>query len=298
MNDVKDSSENEVCKYVLELMPKVVFDEIVKVCHIGDKRQKQINEIRLRANAPSQIVTDGVTLRLAIRLSAEDIDKLYMKICHGTPFAFRECIINGYIPLDKGVRVGVGGEARYDGGAIVGVSNISVLVFRLPSVRCSFAGDLYREWGQRDFLNMLVCSPPAIGKTTALRGLVRELSLDKRDKNIVVVDQRCEFYRGDYSEGCVDVLSGYKRHLGVDIAIRTMSAHYVVVDEIARKEECDAVMSAYGCGVGILASAHGESLEEIRKRAYIRELIEDAVFPLIALIRRDGSKYSYRVCEV
>lgn len=298
MNTVKTSVSEEVTNYVLGLLPSAVCNEVTELCHTGEARSRQINEIRLRAGAPSTVIAEGKMILLHTRLDGADIDKLYMKICHGTPFAYKECIINGYIPLSYGVRVGVGGEARYDGGVIVGVSGISVLVFRLPTCECSFGEELYRDWRERGCRNMLVCSPPAIGKTTVLRSLVRSLSRDKRDKNIVVVDERHEFYSGDYSDSCVDVLSGYKRHVGVDIAIRTMSAHYVVVDEIGRRDECEAMLSAYGCGVGILASAHGASVDEIRKRACILEMLELGVFSLITLIERKDKIYSYRICEV
>ena len=298
MNAVKAYSREEVVEYTLGLLPTAICDEIRGLCNIGGKRQKTLNEIRLRADSRSSVVADYDVIPLCTVLSYSDIEKLYMKICHGTPFAYRECIINGYVPLSYGVRVGVGGEARYDNGTIVGVGGISVLVFRIPAGKCGFGEELYRDWSKRGLCNMLICSPPAIGKTTALRSLARSLSRDKRDKNIVVVDERCEFYRGDYLDCNVDILSGYKRRLGIDIAIRTMSAHYVVVDEIGRRDECEAMLSAYGCGIGILASTHGESVDEIRKKPCIREMLELGVFSLITLIHRDKTGYSYQICEV
>ena len=298
MNDVKASLSEGVVGYVLGLLPISISEEIRGLCRIGAKRERMLNEVRLRADAPSSVVADGEVIPLYTRLSRSDIDKLYMKICHGTPFAYRECIINGYVPLSYGVRVGVGGEARYDSGEIVGICGISALVFRIPAGKCSFGEELYKDWSKRGFRNMLLCSPPAIGKTTALRSLVHSLSHDKQDKNIVVVDERCEFYSGDYTDCNVDILSGYKRRIGIDIAIRTMSAHYVVVDEIGRGDECEAMLSAYGCGVGILASAHGESVDEIKKRNCIREMLELGVFSLITIIRHDKTGYSYQICEV
>ncbi len=298
MTAIYNTRNEDILKYVLNFFPRALFDEITRTCNIGGKKVITVNEIRLRLCAPCSIVVGGNILPLYTRLSSDDIDKVYMKICKDTPFALREYIINGYVPLEYGVRVGVGGEARYESGAIVGVSGISVLVFRLPGIECAFGDELYREWEKNGLGNMLVCSPPAVGKTTVLRTLVRLLSRDRRDKNIVVVDERCEFYSRDYLDCNVDILSGYKRQRGLDIAIRTMSAHYVVVDEIGRMDECEAVVSAYGCGVGILASAHGESLEEIKRRECLRELMRIGVFSLVAIVSRHENNYSYRIYKV
>lgn len=295
MNDASPRNE-EILRYVLALLPMDVSGEITAAFPPGNRRV--INEIRLRADAPSAVAIGGRVIPLRARLDRAGVENVYMRICKGAPFVLRDSIVNGYIPLEYGVRVGVGGEARYENGAIVGIGRISVLVFRLPSAVCSFADALYREWSRLGLRNILISSPPAVGKTTALRALVRCLALDRRDKNIVVVDERCEFSASDYSDCNVDILSGYKRRLGIDIAIRTMSAHYVAVDEIGRADERDAMLMAYGCGVGVLASAHGESIDEIRDRGCLREIIEVGMFPLVALISRDGGKYSYRICEV
>lgn len=298
MNSEKDLRDEQTCRYVLGFLPDEVSGEIRLRCLRGGGEIKNINEIRLRANAPSVVLMGGRAVALNTRLSDDDIDKIYMRLCRGAPFAKRECIINGYIPLEYGVRVGVAGEARYDGGVIVGVGRISLLVFRLPQGKCGFAERLYRQWRERGLPNMLVCSAPAVGKTTALRALARLISLDMRDKNVVVVDERCEFSPLDYSECNVDILVGYKRWLGIDIAIRTLSAHYLVVDEIGRADECDPMLAAYGCGVGILASAHGDSLDEIRKREWVEKMLNAGIFRLITIIKRGEKGHFFELCEV
>ena len=144
---------------------------------------------------------------------------------------------------------------------------------------------------------MLICSPAGQGKTTAIRSLARLIGSGREAKRVVAVDERCEFDSSEYCDAHVDILRGYRRAVGVDIAIRTMSAEVLIVDEISSSEDAKAMMSALGAGVTVIATAHADSLIGAAKRAYIRELILGGLFDSVCIIR-GGAEFSYQLTRI
>ena len=63
--------------------------------------------------------------------------------------------------------------------------------------------------------------------------------------------------------------------------MRTLSPQYVICDEIASAEDAGAILYAHAAGVRVVASAHGGSIEEVRKNAAICDLIDRGVFGYI-----------------
>ena len=100
---------------------------------------------------------------------------------------------------------------------------------------------------------------------------------------------------GDYlKEAAIDMLSGYPKPLGIEIAARTMNAQLMVCDEIGGEDEADAIISAQNCGVPLLASAHGENIEGLLRRPQILKLHHAGVFGAYVRIARDPLAIDYR----
>ena len=256
-----------------------------------------ISEIRLRAGGVSALTVGGVNLPLDFSVDKAVMREIFKRISGGAAFAHRDDVCRGFITLPMGVRVGVSGRARYEGGSIVGVSDISSLVFRIPSGECSFARSLYLQWLVRGG-GILICSRAGNGKTTAIRSLARLIGSGERPRRVVVVDERCEFDAASYVEAHVDVLSGYRRALGVDIAIRTMSAEVVIVDEISSLDDARAMLSALGAGVTVIATVHAECLFDALKRDYVRELVDGGLFECACIIERGDEGLSYKLVDI
>ena len=140
---------------------------------------------------------------------------------------------------------------------------------------------------------MLIYSAAGEGKTTAIRSLARLIGSGKRPYRVVVADERSEFDEGAYRSAHVDVLKGYKRSLGIEIAIRTMSAEVLIVDEISSPEDARALLLAIGAGVDVIATAHGRRVSEISKRPHMRELIEAGLFSSFCSLKREGERFSF-----
>ena len=279
-----------VLSYLTEDAVRVIREYISKM----GISERDISEIRLRSYGPLGMTVSGRNLSLGISVGEDGIRETFKRVCGGAVFAHRDDICSGYVTLESGVRVGVSGHARYEGGRLVGVGSISALVFRLPTAECSFARALYQEW-LRYPGGMLICSRAGEGKTTAIRSLAGMIGSGDCARRVVVVDERCEFDMWKYTHAHVDVLRGYKKSLGVDIAIRTMSAEVLILDEISSREDSAALLGALGAGVDVIATAHAECYESVLKRDYVRELVSGGLFTSVCTIQREGARYSFSV---
>ena len=282
-----------VFKMVMALMPKAVRDEISEYLTRASVSEGWVNEIRLRAYGTVALVVSGRNVALTSSVSKEEMREVFKRICGGAVYAHRDDMCRGFVSIDGGVRVGVCAEARYERGSVIGVGEISSLIFRIPSCECSFADELYRGWLSFGCGGMLICSAAGEGKTSAIRSLAGLIGSGRAPYRVVVVDERCEFDPHRYSGAHVDILRGYRRALGVDIAIRTLSAEVIIVDEVSSGEDAAAALSALGAGVRVIATAHAKSFAEAVRRPYIREMIEAGLFDTVCVISRKNGRFSF-----
>ena len=297
MEKNKEKSVSKKLETVLAYLPRTVSERVLELAVSADKGVFSISEIRLRSNGVCAVVMGGRNLPLGVRLSDGELKETLRRVSGGAMLAHRDDVRRGFISLDGGIRVGVAGHARYDGDNMVGISDISSLVFRIPTGECPFAGRLYAEWliiGG----GMLICSRAGEGKTTVIRALARLVGSGERPRRVVVVDERCELDESEYRDAHVDILRGYRRAAGVDIAIRTMSAEVLMVDEISSYDDSRAMLSAIGAGVTVIASAHAETLADAMRRGYVRELMEGGMFSTFCSIYRRGDSFSYRLEKI
>jgi stage III sporulation protein AA len=290
----KRTLADEVPHAVISALPYRLLSEISRVwdgC--------RIEEIRLLKGRRASLTLMGRNLVLDTVLTGNEIESALSGICGGSLYAYSDTIAQGYISLDGGVRVGVSGRAACEGGRIIGVSEISSLAIRIPH-RASEVGkpicDLLQSFGGRQ--GVLVYSAPGVGKTTLLRGVVKNLASGCEPLRVAIIDTRGELSFSLDGEGlCIDVLSGYPKGLGIEIATRTLAAEVIVCDEIGDYEEAMALVSSHNCGVPLVASAHAESVGELLRRPGIRLLHEAEIFGAYVGISRQGDMdFSYRIC--
>ncbi|MBR6917512.1 MAG: hypothetical protein IKN38_04945, partial [Clostridia bacterium] len=190
--------------------------------------------------------------------SHSDMRLLVMSLCGNSMYSHTDTICEGYVVTSDGIRAGIAGKAVCSEGVIKSVVNIAAVVIRIPSVRRGFADELYGVMKERSFHdNVLVYSPPSGGKTTLLRELAYRLSSEDDIKKAVVVDTRYEISEGLSGSRAI-ILYGYPRAKGIEIAVRTLSADVVICDEIGNDEDFEAVSSATGSGVAVVASCHSD----------------------------------------
>lgn len=276
--------------HILSYLPPPLRSEILRLQAGRVNFYRDLSEIRLRVGSPCALVLGGRNVLLLHRCTAQDMAALVSRLCHGSVYAFRDAIAEGYLPFPGGVRVGLCGYARYEGGHLVGISEVHSLVFRIPHEVCDSEETLFREWSAGVRAGMLIYSPPGGGKTTALRALARRIGSGHDPRRVAVIDERGEFGAADFTTASVDVLRGYRRAAGLEIATRTLSPEVLVVDEIGGEEEARAMLGVLKTGVPLIATAHAASYDEVCRRRSLAPFLELGVFDVfVGLFRgEDG----------
>ena len=104
-----------------------------------------------------------------------------------------------------------------------------------------------------------------------MRDAAHKLSHGEEALRVCVIDTRGEIYlRELFSDGIADVMHGYPRAKGMEIAARTMSAQLIVCDEIG--SDAEEVRQCMGCGVKLAVTVHAAGIDELRSRPGIAEL--------------------------
>ena len=248
-----------------------------------------IEEIRIRAERPLWVCGGGENLMLDRAVSRDELDEVLLRACGGSIYSSLDSIKRGYICAKGGVRVGVSGE--WTSGGVRNVVSLAIRVPRRISLDASGVRRLLDGFGMSR--GLLLFSPPLGGKTSLLREIARELSSGARPLRVVVVDSRGELaFSLDGSSLCLDVLSGYPKKEGIEIAARTLGAQVVICDEIGAGES-DAVCELHGGGVPLIASAHAAGLSDLLCRRGIAELHRARVFGGYMRVTRGSPPYVF-----
>ena len=267
--------------------------EIRRALEQMDVDDSRLTEIRLRVNQPVICLAAGREIAVTVKgkpliAGTAQIKETFSYISQYSYYAFAEEISRGYLTVPGGHRVGICGKAIWEDGRCKGMRYISFLNIRVAhQIRGCGETVLPLLYDNGKILHSLIVSPPGGGKTTLMRDLIRLFSTGNRfgrGVNVSVVDERSELaacYQGvpqhDLGPRC-DVLDGCEKGAGIMMVIRSMNPQVVAVDEIGGPEDARAIGEAARCGCTILATAHGESLEEIRKKPYLGELVREGLF--------------------
>lgn len=275
----------EINATYLSHLPPRVQREIEGVCALRGGGCG-ISELHLCIGTRSSLKYKGERIKLSSLVTQAEMEKLFSALCGNAVYAHRDTILDGYISISGGVRVGICGQARYEGARLVGVSNISSLLFRIPSAPSSLADQLYCAFLSAE-RGMLIYAAPGGGKTTALRSLV-PLLVERLGLRVSVIDEREEFYSAELFG--VDVFRGYKRYEGVEIALRTMSPDIIVIDELGGALEAERLTDWMNSGVRMIATAHATSVPALMKRRSFAPFSAAEIFDVfVGIFNTDGT---------
>ncbi len=269
----------------------------------------ELEEIRIRGGLPLMGVFSGFdrfigsdgflsdNLQFALIVTAQEVKDLFYLLCEHSLYAYQEDINRGFITLKGGHRAGICGTVVYEGDRIKGMRDISSVSIRLSHQIKGCAREVFHNIirGRQDIYNTLILSPPRCGKTTLLRDLCRLISQGLGNESFTglrtaVIDERSELaasYRGIPQNDLgprTDILDGCRKSEGIELMLRGMAPHVIIVDELGASRDAEAVKMAWNGGVRLIATAHAFGLEDFRGRLGIGHLATEDGFERIILL--------------
>lgn len=262
-------------------------------------------EIRLRTGKPVILcgtygnrvlyrgLSEGAESKTPFICYSEDITNIFSRLCSYSVHSHVHSIVNGFVTIQGGHRVGICGTAVTDSkGDVSSVRDISSLNIRISREKKGCADELYRKLFSDKLSSIIIAGSPMSGKTTVLRDLVRLLSDNEEMRKVCVIDERQEiaamnagFCQRDVGIN-TDVFDLFPKDKAVENAVRTMAPDIIAMDELCSDEEIDAISLAVNSGVKFIVTVHASDYSEILTRPQIKRLLRAYSFEKLVLLNR------------
>lgn len=284
------------------------------------KHIEYITEIRIRAGKPILIYMnqrevsideDGkivYVLENGRIFSYKELQEMIDFWCMDSRYAFQDEIKRGFLTIEGGHRIGICGEVVCDReGNIQSIKYISAVNIRISHEMKGVAESVMNYiYSGKKVENTLIVSPPGAGKTTLLRDIIRELSWGngkRQGVNVGVVDERGEIaacFQGipqlDIGPR-TDILDNCKKAVGMRMLLRSMAPAVIAVDELGSLEEVELIQQMTGNGCAVIATIHGENMEEIKQKKILQELWEEDIFKNIVCLSKEKNTFHMKIYQ-
>ena len=287
MEDMKKKNQKkQIIRVLSESVQKIIEQERMDF--------SELQEIRLRIGQPVTVLYQNEELILPTmysekkRLGKQEMKETIEHISNYSLYAYEHELKQGFITIEGGHRVGMAGQVIMEGGKIKNMKYISSINIRVSHEVLDCANKIFPYITyNKQMYHTLIISPPRCGKTTLLRDVIRQISDGNRwikGCTVGVVDERSELggcYLGVIQNNLgmrTDILDRCPKADGMIMLIRSMAPQVVAADEIGAKEDVHAIEYAMHCGCKMLATAHGDSMEEICKKPIFEKLIREKRF--------------------
>lgn len=277
-----------------DYLDRNIYNLIIKNFSFND-----ITEIRMRINEKIIIVIKNKKYYLKnennefIIINRLILDNFIKKISENSLYAFNDNIINGYITLPKGIRVGLCGTVVMDGNKVVTIKDFQSVNIRIPHTIRNCSVPAYDFLVDDDVKNTLIISAPGCGKTTFLRDFIFQLNQNNLPLNILVADERneiCSSINGEifqYIGGFCDVYTNCSKTFAFKNGIRSMSPDVIITDEIDLDKDLNSLLEAMNCGVNVVATIHAKDIKQLKNKKGFENIIDNKIFERFVLLTND-----------
>ncbi len=263
-----------------------------------------VTEVRLRADAPLTLTVPGAPLFLLrdgrtarapsddMRIvSPHEMEDAFLRACAYSVLSRQPEIRQGYLTLEGGHRLGLGGVCGSDGS----FARVTSINLRIARIIPDAADALYRQLFAQGLASPILAGPPLSGKTTMLRALADRLSRGTcgRAYRVSVVDSRREFG----ALPCCDVLAGFDKPQGVRMALRSLSPEVLLCDEVTTAEEAAALEACFSAGAACVVSVHAAGESSLSARVPLQRLLRTGQFTHVVLLDEAAPGRILRILE-
>ncbi|MCI9310190.1 MAG: stage III sporulation protein AB [Lawsonibacter sp.] len=272
----------------------------------GDRARAE--ELRLRVGWPmTAVLPEGERPLGGSPVEGRELEQLVEIASRASLHTVLDQVRRGYLTFEGGHRIGLCGTAALREGEIHALRAISSANLRIArQVKGAAAPVLDGLCPGGRLADTLILAPPGLGKTTLLRDLIRSVSEGEgcTPLRVSLADERGEvaaMYNGrpQLEVGRrTDVAEGCPKAQGLMLLLRAMNPQVLAVDEITAPEDVGALITAAGCGVTLLATAHGEGRAGLERRPLYRPLLDEGLFRFLVRIRREGERRIYTIEEL
>ena len=282
--EIKDTPAKKVIDNLF--MPK----RAKQLAEIFSSEMENLEEIRIRRGQVILGRCRRQEYKVPDAVQKEEMDYILQRLNQSSLYAWEEEYRKGYLTIAGGHRVGLAGKTMLQRGEVRSLKDINSLNIRIARNVYGAADKIMPYIVNRNYVNnTLLLGPPASGKTTILREIIRHLS-DEKGYQISVVDERSELsgmYEGESHLNLgsrVDILDGCPKAIGMSMLIRSMAPEVLATDEMGSAEDVQALEEALAAGVRVITTVHGQSIEDLRNRPTLANLLLKHMFDTIIIL--------------